>query len=238
MTQILDQIPIFASGPNPQGATQMLFYVGIVGHAHTVADDAFAAPTFRFFVDPSGRDTFYEDQVEEPSRTEPTLLQDPEIEIDRADFPALAAIEDLRRWLGVSYEEVAEIAGLGGASTIFYWKRRFRRGHELRPRLSTVERLYRVHAVLRALSETMEGEEGVQAVQLWVRRPAPDGMTPLELLRRDRVEDVHKMARPLLFDTSPRHPPASQTLVIEDEVDTDAETPRASRRRLISADFA
>jgi len=239
---LLEHLPPIA-GPNPSGATQMLFYGKTIGHLHEVAAHAFAAPTQglarRVHEEPHDEPTFffYRERTDEAPRTEPAALQDPEREVDRADSPELAAVEDLRRWLNVSYADIATIAGWSSPSIIFYWRKRRQRGSRPRPRASTVERLYRVHSVLRALAEALEGEQGVQAVQLWAHNGGSDGVRPLELLLKGRLEEVYDQARPLLFDVSPRRPPVTQTLLLEEETVGNNELPPAPRRVFGTADF-
>jgi hypothetical protein len=160
------------------------------------------------------------DRVAWPIRTDPVSLQDPEREVARRQLPELTAVEDVRRWLNVSYAVVAQIAGLT-PSLIHYWKMRQRRNARIKPRAVTVERLYSVHAVLKALAEALDGDDGSYAVQLWARDAGDYGVSPLQLLTQGRIEDVQRLARPLLFDVSLRQPPVHKTVPAEDLRDED-----------------
>ena len=152
-------------------------------------------------------------------RTPAATVADPEVIADLADAPELRAVEELRTWLRVSYEDVARVAGLSGASLLHHWRQRYRTGSPVRPRAATVEQLWRVHALIRAVAEALEGADESYAVGLWVRSPDEAGVTPLEQLMAGRVDDVHRRARRLLFDSSARPTPSWRMAGLERDDD-------------------
>jgi AcrR family transcriptional regulator len=151
-------------------------------------------------------------------RTRAATVADPEVIADLADAPELRAVEELRAWLHLTYEDVARAAGLSGPSLLHHWRQRYRTGSPVRPRASTVEQLWRVHALVRAIAEALEGAGHGYAVRLWFRR-ADDGVTPLELLLAGNVADVERRAARLLFDPAARVTPPWRTAAVEDDAD-------------------
>lgn len=115
------------------------------------------------------------------------------------EMPALDAVEDLRRWLNLTYEEVAEIAALPGPQTLYYWKRRAGAGRLTRPRESTVRQLFRVHAVLRAVAATFATPDDGRTLRAWAYERPRNGLTIRDLLLSGRIEEVEAVARPLIF---------------------------------------
>lgn len=115
------------------------------------------------------------------------------------EAPALDAVEDLRRWLNLTYEEVAEIAALPGPQTLYYWKRRAVAGQSTRPRESTVRQLYRVHALLRAVAATFATPDDGRTLRAWAYEQARNGLTIRDLLLAGRIDEVEALARPLIF---------------------------------------
>ncbi len=116
--------------------------------------------------------------------------------------PILRAVDDLKAWLNVSYDELAKILGWQSASNIYHWRRCVRAGASIHPRAATVEPILRLHALFRAVGETISGDDPT-AVTLWCRAPLRPGFrTPLELLEEGRVEEVEQHASQLLFDRS------------------------------------
>lgn len=118
--------------------------------------------------------------------------------------PALEAVEDLRRWLNLTYEEVAEIAALPGPQILYYWKRRAAAGQSTRPRESTVRQLYRVHALLRAVAATFATPDDRRTLRAWAYEEVRNGVTIRDLLLAGRTEEVEALARPLLFGAGRR----------------------------------
>jgi hypothetical protein len=189
--------------------TQVAFYGGKLEHLYEVADGAFAAPT-RLWLTPFGGGMLVSEGT--PSAS----IADPEVLLATRDAPVLQALEQLRGWLNVSYEQLAQVAGVP-PSLIYYWRRRHREGKPPRPRASTVERFWRVHSLLRALADTLEGEDRMAAVQLWIRHAPEGNRSPLDLLMDGRLVDVEARARPLLFDQTVRRPPVGHLALLERE---------------------
>ena len=94
---------------------------------------------------------------------------------------AIEATEDLIRWLGLTYQDIAQITKVA-KGTIFNWRRS---GAEPRPH--TIRRLLRVHALLALVARRL-GEEGVGR---WVRAGSP---SPLELLLNGDLEAAERIA--------------------------------------------
>ena len=180
-----------------------------------------------------------EAQREETGSLAPESV-DAQIEANRVEYPALAAVQDIRRWLGVRFIDVARIAGWESASTIQHWRSSLRdpsRQAPVRPRAATVARLYRVHAMLRAIAEAVEGPEGTRGVYMWARTVGGRGNTPLDLLLKGSLSEVERDAASLLFNAG-----SSNTLVWQRYVDDRDEfgqtTPDDSEiTRIISAGF-
>lgn len=179
---------------SPVSATASSAYANVLGHLYATAALSFAQPTGTV-VD--------REEATHVTLTPSATVADPAIIAELADAPELRAIEELRAWLHLSYEDVAHAAGLSGPSVLHHWRKRYRTGSPVRPRASTLEQLWRVHALVRAVAEALEGADRGYAVRLWVRRPE-DGTTPLELLLAGRVEEVERRARRLLFDPTTR----------------------------------
>lgn len=194
----------------PVEATASRVYAGALGRLYEGAAASFARPTTAVI------------DIHHPApgarRTPAATVVDPEIIADLADAPELRAIEELRVWLHLTYEDVARAAGLRSASLLHHWRQRYRTGSPVRPRAGTVEQLWRVHALVRAMAEALEGADHGYAVGLWVRR-AEAGVTPLEMLLAGRVEEVERRARRLLFDPSARSAPPWRVAAVEPDDD-------------------
>lgn len=227
-------IPTADITATPVAATASHAYAGALGRLYEGAAASFAQPTAavmnRYLTTPVVRETSAGAVAARGPITNLTPVAtviDPEVIANLADAPELRAIEELRAWLHLSYEEVARVAGLSGASLLHHWRQRYRTGSPVRPRAATLERLWRVHALVRALAEALEGANFGYAVQLWVRR-AEAGSSPLELLLAGRVEEVERRARPLLFDADARSSPPWRVLADESDDDlTPIDTPPA-----------
>lgn len=152
------------------------------------------------------------------ARTGVATVADPEVIADLGDAPELRAIAELRAWLHLSYEDVARVAGLSGPSLLHHWRQRYRTGSPVRPRAATVEQLWRVHAVVRAVAEALEGADQGYAVRLWMRRP-DGGIAPLELLLAGRVDEVEQRASRLLFESGVRATPPWRVARVESDDD-------------------
>jgi AcrR family transcriptional regulator len=192
----------------PVEATPPRAYAGALGRLYEGAAESFAHPTAAV-VDRSHAS-------HGPPGTRAATVADPEVIADLADAPELRAIEELRAWLRLSYEDVARAAGLSGASLLHHWRQRYRTGSPVRPRAATVEQLWRVHALIRAVAEALEGADQSYAVGLWARRPE-DGVTPLELLLAGSVDEVERRAARLLFDRGARPAPYSRVAAAESD---------------------
>lgn len=192
---------------SPREATTSQAYAGTLDHLYQRAAASFAVST------PSNKEQKslqrYPDQ-----RTPVSTVADPEVIAELADAPELRAIEELRSWLQLSYQDVAVVAGLKSASLLHHWRQRYKTGNPVRTRASTVEQLWRVHSLVRAVAEALEGAGQSYAVQLWSRRREA-GITPLELLLRGEVDDVEQRARQLLFDHRTRPIPPSRRAALE-----------------------
>jgi hypothetical protein len=151
-------------------------------------------------------------------------------EASRVSQPALAAIEDLRAWLGISYEDAAGITGLSSPSLIYHWRQRAAAGHPVRPRPTTVERLYRVHALVRVVAIALDGEDGIRGVLSWAHSKGADERTPLDLLRQGRLEAVHARVRGFVFDPSPNPVPDWRLARPGDDHDEEFETTQPRMR--------
>lgn len=196
----------------PIGATAFAsrVYAGALERLYEDASESFASPT-AVMVDSEhapGRDR----------RTPAATVADPEVIAALADAPEMRAVEELRIWLHLSYEDVARASGLSGPSLLYHWRQRYRTGTPVRPRASTVERLWRVHAVVRAVAEALQGAEQSYAVRLWVRRPEA-GITPLELLLSGRVDEVERRASHLLFGSAARSAPPWRVAAVDPDAD-------------------
>jgi DNA-binding transcriptional regulator YiaG len=182
-----------ASSRHDRDETQLCFYLPTLTHLYDVANAALER-------DPSGRPQVTEG--EGAHRTLSSTAADPEVIASTADAPALRALEQLRAWLNVSYEQLAQVTGLS-VSVIHHWRRRHREHQPVRPRASSVERLWRVHAALRSVAEALDGNDPGYGVQLWARS-TQNGASPLELLASGSVDEVERLAGSLLFDQTAR----------------------------------
>lgn len=194
----------------PVDATASRAYAGALGRLYEGAAASFARPTVAVV------DT--EQSADGAGRTAAATVADPEVIADLADAPELRALEELHAWLHLSYEDVARAAGLSGPSLLYHWRQRYRTGSPVRPRAATVEQLWRVHALVRAVAEALQGADQGYAVRLWVRRPDA-GVTPLELLLAGRIDEAEERARRLLFDSEARSAPAWRVATVEPDSD-------------------
>jgi hypothetical protein len=213
--------------PQLTEATTSLAYRDVLSRLYERAAATFATPTAR--PQPS------EPATPVPDRTTATAISDPEVIAEFSDSPQLRAIEELRAWLQLSYREVATIAGFGSPSLIYHWRDRHRLGHPVRARASTLERLWRVHALSRAIAEALEGADQGYAASLWVRR-ARAGVTPLELLLKGDVDLVERQSRELLFPAAVSGLSVARTAALEEDRELEL-GPRGRRPTLKDDDF-
>ena len=86
---------------------------------------------------------------------------------------ALGAVSDIQRWLAVGQDQVAALAGYAPRSV-----KNWREGMDPYP--ATVRRLFDLHALLRALSQSL----GTEGVRLWLADAGSAGVS-----RRERLGD-------------------------------------------------
>ncbi|WP_147447793.1 helix-turn-helix domain-containing protein [Solirubrobacter pauli] len=175
------------SSESPAGETRSCFYAKTLHHLYEVADAAFASGGTSKIV-----------PLKLAPRTKSSATADPEVIASMSDAPALRALEQLRGWLHLSYEQLGAVVGIS-PSVIYHWRRRHRENAPVRPRASSVEQLWRVHSALRAVAEALDGDDSGYGVQMWARS-ARDGASPLDLLLHGRIEEVEKRAGTLLFE--------------------------------------
>jgi hypothetical protein len=99
---------------------------------------------------------------------------------------ALQAADDLRLWLGATYDDLQSITGIA-KNTFHHWRRT-----GARPRPSTVRRLWRAHALVRALIARLGQDEAVT----WLRTGP---RAPLDTLFAGDLEAAEAAAHALLF---------------------------------------
>jgi DNA-binding transcriptional regulator YiaG len=122
-----------------------------------------------------------------PASSEPvSAVRADAAELVVADSKELDAVEDLRRWLGVTYEQVAAATNIG-LRTVHHWKQS---GAAPRPR--TVRTLWRLHSLVHSIRRTLGPEEATG----WLRSSSP---SPLDLILAGDLAAVEDKARGLLF---------------------------------------
>lgn len=134
---------------------------------------------------------------------------------------ALHAADELRAWLDLTYDDLAAITGIA-KNTFHHWRRT-----GARPRPSTARRLWRAHALVRALMARL----GRRPAVAWLRTGP---RSPLSLLLEGDLEGAEAAAHALLF----RHPtarpdeqPGYAPFRPEPEFEVRAELPAAPFRR-------
>lgn len=132
----------------------------------------------------------------------------------------LRAFEDVKRWLDLSDEQTAEVAGLG-RTTKYSWER------GVVPRASTIR-------PLNALREALAGlvrSRGERYLGAWLNQVQSDGRTPLAGLLDGNNEGFIELLRGELFaPAAGRAPSEFRTFAPEPDVEA-AATPRQLRRR-------
>ncbi len=106
-------------------------------------------------------------------------------ELPRVRNP-IAAVEDLRNWLGVTNKDLQSVTGIP-ERTFYDWKRT-KRVH----RPSTVRKLWRAHALVDAVVKKL----GVDGARQWFHSGA---VSPLDLLQAGDLDAVEQAAHALLF---------------------------------------
>lgn len=208
MTTMTDRVDPLEFDLQPAGSTAVYFYSSVLSHLDDVSRCVFAIPTpYTVFAFADRRSAYV------PLRS--SIAAPPSRVV-----PILDAVDDLRSWLHVSYDDLAKILGWQSASTIYHWRRSAKAGDPVRPQAATVEPILRLHALLRAVNDTISGEQDPNAVKQWLRTPlGPDVTTPLDLLRERGVDDLESQATQLLFGEASATPPAWRAARLPDEDD-------------------
>jgi AcrR family transcriptional regulator len=196
------------AGPWAEMGTAVSFYWEPLLHQHRLAAMAFAGATGVLVgATHAVREPMERLSPIEPVPTTTTMVPDPALVAAAADAPSLRAVEQIRGWLGVSYDAIAKMAGMGSASLFYYWKRQQAKGLPINPRPATIAPLLRLHAFVHALVETLEGEPGALGAQVWVRTKQ-HGQRPLDFLLAGRLDDAEALGRDLLFASPAADKPA------------------------------
>jgi hypothetical protein len=198
MTTVADRNNPLEFNLQPTGATGLCYYAPVLSHLDEIARNVFAhaTPCSVLVVAHHGA----QPQFHGGGSAEPTT---PVTEKAQTDDPILRAIDDLKSWLNVSYDELARILGWQTASNIYYWRRCAQANEPIRPRASSTEPILRLHTLLQSVTEVLSGNDS-RAVELWSRTPSSlGGVTPLQLLQEGRLDLVERQAASLLFDGTP-----------------------------------
>jgi DNA-binding transcriptional regulator YiaG len=107
-------------------------------------------------------------------------------ELEAPESRELVAVEELREWLGLTYEQIAAATSIG-LRTVHHWKQM---GTAPRPR--TVRTLWRLHALVHSIRRTL----GVDEAMRWLRTGMP---SPVDLIVAGELATVEDQARRLLF---------------------------------------
>jgi hypothetical protein len=129
---------------------------------------------------------------------------------------ALAAADDLRDWLDITYDDLARMTGVG-RTTFYDWKRENRA-----PRPATTQRLRRLHGLVRAI----RAELGFSEAADWFRTGTP---APIDLLLAGNYEGVERLAQQILFrQPYQRGPNFAAYAPYDPETDIDLRPPEGS----------
>lgn len=224
------------AGPWPDRGTGVSFYWEALLHQQRLAAMTFAGATGALIAadqDPVDPIEWLSGIEQEPTTT--TVMPDPALVAAAAGAPALQTVEQIRGWLGVSYDAVAKMAGMGSASLFYYWKRQQGKGLHVNPRPATIAPLLRLHAFVRALVETIEGQPGALGAQVWVRTEQ-HGNRPLELLLSGRLDEAEAVVRDLLFSSPASNTPTWRAARLEQP--DPAPAPSGSAPSYEASDFA
>ena len=107
-------------------------------------------------------------------------------ELEAPESRELVAVEELREWLGLTYEQIAAATSIG-LRTVHHWKQV---GAAPRPR--TVRTLWRLHALVHSIRRTLGVDDAVR----WLRTGMP---SPIDLIVAGELATVENQARRLLF---------------------------------------
>jgi hypothetical protein len=145
----------------------------------------------------------------------------------RRRAPAVAAVEDIRRWLSLSYDDVARLVECA-PSSIYYWKQRASEGREVRPQTASVIRLFQVHSLLRSISIALGSEDDAGAVSAWAHSPGEHAETPLQLLQSGRVDEANRRAANVIYDRREPAPRPGSVYTPETSDETPPQAPPLS----------
>ena len=128
---------------------------------------------------------------------------------------ALAAFQDLGRWLNRSQDELVEICRIS-LRAFRYWTS----GKTKSPRSDSVRRLHEVHAFVGSLVRTL----GRQRTRDWLEQPDAAGVPRLHVLAtEDGVTTLVREASPWLFAEAPRPEPPRPELTEAAEAEATTE---------------
>lgn len=143
---------------------------------------------------------------------------------------ALEDVSELRDWLHLTQDEVAELVGIA-PRTLYYWQAR----PETDPHGSKLRRLHEVHALIDGLQKAI-GRDGAAT---WLNEPSETGGSRLAALFGGDIAGVMREARTMLFIAAPRasdHPgeevdDQAPALLVKPAPEKFAAPPRRKRRR-------
>jgi hypothetical protein len=132
-------------------------------------------------------------EAHSPSGVSPPPTQPPPVR----PSAALAAAEELRDWLDLTYEDLAAITGIG-RSTLFSWRHPQTGRSEVRPRRARLGRLNLLHAVIGELVDVL----GVDRARAAIREGDPSRLDRLrdadEHNFRSVVQEVEALIEPAM----------------------------------------
>ena len=106
---------------------------------------------------------------------------------------ALAAVETLQLWLNLSQDRVAELVGVS-KSAIMYWRR-----EGAAPRSTSLRRLYKIYALVRALKEAFPELPPLDTLEA---AHDPENHSAYWLLTSGRYDDAENLLRDRIFNRS------------------------------------
>jgi hypothetical protein len=105
---------------------------------------------------------------------------------EQADSRELGAVDELRDWLGLTYEQIASATSIG-LRTVHHWKQA---GATPRPR--TVRTLWRLHTLVHSIRRALGAADAIR----WLRSGSP---SYIDLIVAGDLAAVEDQARRLLF---------------------------------------
>jgi len=124
----------------------------------------------------------------------------------------------LTQTLGITYDQLAQMTGIG-RTTFFAWSRR-----RAQPRASTMDRLLRLHTLVRVVVEKLGPEEAAS----WFRRGAP---SPLSLLLGQKWDGAEEAVASLVFRDLPFQPEGRAGYRPDERLDLDIAPSKRPLRR-------